>query len=296
VKDFESYLTERVKLVNDKLNELLPLPDLKPEVLFQAMRYSVFAGGKRLRPVLFLAAVEAVGEDSESLLPFACALELIHTYSLIHDDLPAMDNDDFRRGLPTCHKKYGEAQAILAGDSLLTYAFNLMLKLRENKVMPERLLEAIDEVAFGAGVKGMIVGQVVDIEAENREISLEELKFIHRYKTGALFRAAIRSGAILAGAKKTQLVALTGYAEQFGLAFQITDDILDVIGDEKKLGKPVGSDANNKKATYPALIGLEKAKIQASEAVERAIKSLDIFNSTADPLREIAKLVITREN
>ncbi|MDD4752264.1 MAG: polyprenyl synthetase family protein [Desulfitobacteriaceae bacterium] len=290
------YFKDRVELINDKLNELLPLPGLKPEVLFEAMRYSVFAGGKRLRPVLFLASIEAVGENSEGMLPFACALELIHTYSLIHDDLPAMDNDDFRRGLLTCHKKYGEAQAILAGDSLLTYAFNLMLKVRENSIVPERLLEAIDEVALGAGIRGMIVGQVVDIEAENREISLDELKYIHRYKTGALFRATLRSGAILAEAKKSQLEALTEYAEQFGLAFQITDDILDVIGDEDKLGKPIGSDVKNHKSTYPALIGLEKAKIQAEEAVERAIQSLKNFNSDADPLREMAKLIIAREN
>jgi geranylgeranyl diphosphate synthase type II len=293
--DIKKYFQEKTSLINEQLDCLLPKPDLKPQILHQAMRYSVFAGGKRLRPVLFLATLEALDYRETDLLPFACALELIHTYSLIHDDLPAMDNDDFRRGLLTCHKKFGEAQAILAGDALLTYSFNLMLAVREKRAAPERLLQAIDEVASRAGLKGMIIGQVTDIESENKDISLEELKFIHRNKTGALICAAVRSAAILSGADEKTLEKLTGYAENLGIAFQITDDILDVIGDEKKLGKPVGSDAKKRKATYPSLLGLEKSRALAEEAVNRALWFLEDMTSSADPLREIGKTVLHRE-
>jgi len=294
--DINEYFREKVALVNQQLDFLLPAPEEKPQILHQAMRYSVFAGGKRLRPVLLLATAEALEKASAPFLPFACALELIHTYSLIHDDLPAMDDDDLRRGLPTCHKKFGEAQAILAGDALLTYAFNLMIMCRGKGISPDRLLWAIDEVAFGAGLKGMIVGQVADMSAENKAISLDELKYIHRHKTGALFRVSVRAGGILSGADDDQLRHLTSYAENMGLAFQITDDILDVVGDEKKLGKPVGSDEKKQKATYPALLGLEESKALAREAVEQAIRFLDPFGPGAEPLRQVATSLIDRES
>lgn len=294
--EIKLYFQEKAALINRKLDILLPFEDQKPQKLHQAMRYSVFAGGKRLRPVLFLATLEALEYPEKDLLSFACALELIHTYSLIHDDLPAMDNDDFRRGMPTCHKRFGEAQAILAGDALLTYAFNLMLMPRKKGLDSDKILNAVDEVAYGAGLKGMIVGQVVDMESENQEISLEELKYIHRNKTGALFSASIRSAAILAGSDQTSLANLTGYAENIGLAFQITDDILDVIGDAKKLGKSVGSDAKKQKATYPSLLGLEESQRLAEEAIDKALMYIKDLTEKADPLREIGKMIINRES
>jgi len=294
--DFAAFLTEKRDLINNTLNNLLPDPETKPSVLYQAMRYSVFAGGKRLRPILFLSTVEALKKEISPLVPFACALELIHTYSLIHDDLPAMDNADYRRGLPTCHKKFGEAQVILTGDALLTYAFNLMINTRDGFHHPDLLLTAINEVAYGAGIRGMVIGQVVDIESENKNIDLAELKYIHAHKTGALFRASVRAGGILAEAKEHELQALTGYAEEMGLAFQITDDILDVIGSEEKLGKPIGSDVKNRKATYPALLGLDQSHVMAKEAVQKAINCLDIFGNSADSLREMAKSILAREN
>lgn len=294
--DIKLYFKEKAALINRELDRLLPAEDIKPQILHQAMRYSVFAGGKRLRPVLFLATLEALNYKDENLYPFACALELIHTYSLIHDDLPAMDNDDFRRGLPTCHKKFGEDQAILAGDALLTYAFNLMLLPKEKGVMPDRLIDAVNEVASGAGLKGMIVGQVVDLASENKEISIEELKYIHRNKTGALFSASIRSAAVLAGCAPDTLGKLTGYAENLGLAFQITDDILDVIGDEKKLGKSIGSDAKKQKATYPSLLGLEESQKLAVEAVTKALLCIEDLPSSSEPLREIVKTILNRES
>ncbi|MEN3004200.1 polyprenyl synthetase family protein [Dehalobacterium formicoaceticum] len=294
--NIDLYLKEKANLINQELDRLLPEAELKPQVLHQAMRYSIFAGGKRLRPVLFLATLDALEEPSEPYLPFACALELIHTYSLIHDDLPAMDNDDLRRGLPTSHKKFGEAQAILAGDALLTYAFKLMVSPKEKGASPEKLLTAIDEVTDGAGLKGMIVGQVLDIEAENKEIGLDELQTIHRNKTGALFAASIRSAAVLAGCNPEMLEKLTGYAENFGLAFQITDDILDVIGDTAKMGKPTGSDQEQKKITYPSFLGLERSQELARESVEKAVQYLIELPAGADPLRALARQVIDREN
>jgi geranylgeranyl diphosphate synthase type II len=294
--DIKNYFQEKISLINGQLDLLLPGSEEKPEILHKAMRYSVFAGGKRLRPVLFLATLEALDHQEDKFLPFACALELIHTYSLIHDDLPALDNDDYRRGLPTCHKKFGEAQAILAGDALLTYAFNLMLMVKNTDTAPNYILEAIDEVTSLAGLKGMIVGQVVDLESENKEICLEELKYIHRNKTGALIRAAVRSAAILSGSDKNVLEKLTGYAENLGLAFQITDDILDVIGDEKKLGKPVGIDQKKLKATYPSLLGIEKSQDLAKEAVDKALWFLSDLSESAEPLREIGKMVLSRES
>ncbi|RKO66773.1 polyprenyl synthetase family protein [Desulfofundulus salinus] len=294
--DFLTELKVRAALVDRALDELLPSEDTYPPVIHQAMRYSLFAGGKRLRPVLVLAAAETVGGDPARVLPAACALELIHTYSLIHDDLPAMDNDDFRRGKPTCHRVYGEAVAILAGDALLTHAFALLAKNAQNQLAPaERVVQVIEEVAAAAGTLGLIGGQVVDTLAADTTVDDATLEYIHRHKTGALYRVAVRAGAILAGAKEKQLEALTIYAENLGLAFQIQDDILDVEGDPARLGKPVGSDERNKKATYPALFGLDVARAKAREAVAAALAALEPFDERADFLRELVRFVIARD-
>ncbi len=313
--DFLEKLRSKAVLVDRALENYLPSQRKYPVIIYEAMRYSVFAGGKRLRPALVMAAAEAVGGEASRVLNVACALELIHTYSLIHDDLPAMDNDDFRRGKPTCHRVYGEAMAILAGDALLTLAFELMAK-SVPEADPGVFLRVIAEIAGAAGTQGMIGGQVVDILLEDRrpkecevsgsiyhdadrdtkkDIEIDVLEYMHTHKTGALYRAAVRSGAMLAGAGKEKLKALTVYAECLGLAFQIKDDILDIEGDEKKLGKPVGSDKKNKKATYPALLGMEKAKQKAGQAVEAALNALESFDSRADFLRELAAFTINRD-
>lgn len=291
----EDYLQEKRLLIEGELDKILPPVQGYGSVLFEAMRYSVFAGGKRLRPCLFLAVMESLNGEGERFMPFACALEMIHTYSLIHDDLPAMDNDDFRRGKPTCHKAFGEAEAILAGDALLTYAFNAMIKVRPF-CRAERLLDAIDEVAWSAGVNGMAIGQVTDILWEGKELILPELEFVHKHKTGALFAASIISGAILADADEEQLAALREYAHQIGLVFQITDDILDVVGDQQKLGKPIGSDAKNAKTTYASLFGLEKARELGQDAAERAQKALKPLGSKGALLEQIPPYFLVRDN
>jgi geranylgeranyl diphosphate synthase type II len=291
--NFKDELKRKAALVEDALERYLPPAGAYPPLIHQAMRYSVLAGGKRLRPALVMAGAEAVGGNPADVLPAACALELIHTYSLIHDDLPAMDNDDYRRGKPTNHKVYGEAMAILAGDALLTLAFQL---LAENKSpRPEDVVRVVREVAVGAGTFGLIGGQVVDTFSEGEEINESTLEYIHRHKTGALYRAAVRAGAILAGAPDEQLAALTEYAEQLGLAFQIKDDILDIEGDEKKIGKPVGSDIKNKKATYPSLFGLDKSREKARLAADGALAALGMFGKEADFLRQLVQFVIERD-
>ncbi len=294
--DFLTELKKRAGIVDEALERFLPSASNYPPLIHEAMRYSVFAGGKRLRPVLTMAAAEAVGEDPLRVLPVACAIELIHTYSLIHDDLPAMDNDDFRRGRPTSHRVYGEAMAILAGDALLTLAFELMTRtVQEGAADPHRVLRVIAEIAHAAGTAGLIGGQVADLLFADKDLDGNTLEYIHRRKTGALYRAAVRSGAILAGADENTLSSLTEYAEYLGLAFQIKDDILDVEGDQSKLGKPVGSDQKNKKATYPALFGLEKAKEKAGQAVAAAVQALTNFDRRANFLRELAAFVVTRD-
>ncbi|KKM11761.1 hypothetical protein SY88_07020 [Clostridiales bacterium PH28_bin88] len=295
--DLETYLSSRLALVNHALERLIPSGEAYPQVIHQAMRYSTFAGGKRLRPILTLAAAEAVGGDPERALPTACALEMIHTYSLIHDDLPAMDNDDFRRGIPTCHKAYGEAMAILAGDALLTRAFEVLSGNAELPgVSPEVALRVIREVAEAAGSLGLIAGQVVDIQSEGVPVSTETLRYIHEHKTGVLFKTAVRSGALISMASEKKLVALTDYAGYLGLAFQITDDILDVEGTIEKLGKSVGSDEKKLKATYPALFGLARSKELAGEAVAQAISSLEGLGAPAEPLREMARYLLARDH
>ena len=283
----------RRTLVERALQAELDRTDILDDKLRASMAYSLMAGGKRLRPILLMAAADAVGVDGTKFITAACALEMIHTYSLIHDDLPAMDNDDYRRGKLTNHKVYDEGTAILAGDALLTLAFTVIL--RQQDVPAERLLRVVDETGRAAGAEGMVGGQMLDLEAENRRISMEELQRVHMGKTGALFRAALRSGAILAGASEQQLAALTAYADHFGLAFQITDDILDVVGTAEDIGKPVGSDEKNHKSTYVTLTSLDEAQSLARQTVESAVDALHIFGDEAAFLRELVLYLVRRK-
>ncbi|HJV36530.1 farnesyl diphosphate synthase [Geomonas sp.] len=294
--DLKAYLTQRCQLVDQALEGVLPAATELPASLHASMRYSVFAGGKRVRPVLMLAACDAVGGELEKAIPAACAMEMIHTYSLIHDDLPAMDDDDFRRGNPTNHKVYGEATAILAGDALLTEAFILLSK--EDGGDPAARIKVIQEIATASGSRGMVGGQVVDMESEGKpeQIDIATLSYIHTHKTGALIRASVRAGAILGGADEERLASLTRYAEAIGLAFQIADDILDVEGTTEELGKDAGSDEARGKATYPALVGLEASKARAQELVDMALEALAGFDERAEPLRAIASYIVKRKS
>lgn len=265
----------------------------------QAMRYSLFVGGKRIRPILCLAAGEAVAKSAnteKNLLPVACALECIHTYSLIHDDLPAMDDDDLRRGKPTNHTLFGEAGAILAGDSLLTWAFDLLSSPANGTLTPEQRLMIIQIIARAAGPQGMVGGQALDIGSENSDFPFETLQTIHKNKTGVLITCSVQAGAIGAGADREQTEKLISFGNNIGLAFQIVDDLLNVTSTTEQLGKAAGSDADRGKATYPAFFGIEKTRTKAKEAVERAIDSLSGFNQNADPLRAIAEYVYTRSH
>lgn len=269
--------------------------------LKRAMEYSLFSGGKRLRPILAFAAAEAVGGTAVDALPAAVALELIHTYSLVHDDLPAMDDDDLRRGIPTSHKVFGEAQAVLAGDALLTKAFSVLTDSANNNTDPKKLLTVAHEIAVAAGEEGMLGGQIADIESERKEVDLPSLEFIHIRKTGALILASVRSGAILgdSGTKRLDeksLQKLSEYGRNIGLAFQISDDILDVIGDKEVMGKKPGQDHVKGKATYPSLLGLSESKRMAEELVKRAIESLSGFGDAAQPLRAIGNFIIERQS
>ena len=289
------YLLEGKKLIDERMTGLLPQGKAYPESIHEAMRYSLLAGGKRLRPVLVMAASEAVGGDRHSVLPFAVAAEMIHTYTLIHDDLPALDTDDLRRGKPTNHKVFGEATAILAGDALLTQAFIVMTRAAGmESIPPDCILKATHEMAGALGSTGMIGGQVVDLESEGQPITAETLEYIHIYKTGFLIRACIRCGGILSQATAGQLNSLSRFGAHIGLAFQIIDDILDITGDQEKLGKDIGSDLTKDKATYPALYGLEESKRKAEELVEQSINCLKEFDDRADPLREIARFFVQR--
>jgi geranylgeranyl diphosphate synthase type II len=293
--NLHNYLQEKAASIEDALDRILAEGDTEPSILNEAMRYSVFAGGKRLRPILTIAAAEAVGGREEDVMTAACAIELIHTYSLIHDDLPAMDDDDYRRGRPTNHKVYGEALAILAGDALLTKAFEILAGCSVPGTAGRLMLRVIGEIAEAAGARGMVGGQTLDILSEGKAVDARTLFYIHKNKTGALLRASVRTGAILAGAGEEELTALTSFAEEFGLLFQITDDILNVVGDSSKMGKPVGTDAQRAKATYPALYGLDGARKMAREGKERALAALDSFDSKADPLRLLVSYLLERE-
>lgn len=283
---------ERIKLIESALLKELGAEKALVPRLAESMEYSLMAGGKRLRPILVMAAADAVGARGTDFVQAACGIEMIHTYSLIHDDLPAMDNDDYRRGKLTNHKVFGEALAILAGDALLTQAFEVIL--RQQGVSAEVLVQVLREMSTAAGPNGMVGGQVIDMLSEGKRISMEELRRMHMGKTGALFRAAIRSGAILGGASGEQLAALTTYADCFGLAFQITDDILDVVGDEAVIGKPVGSDERNEKSTYVTLTSLEEAKKLAADTVQQALDALEVFGDEAKFLRDLVKMLLER--
>ncbi|HIJ97040.1 MAG TPA: polyprenyl synthetase family protein [Desulfuromonadales bacterium] len=296
--DLKQYLTEQCARIDAALERFLPRETELPHSLHKAMRYSVFAGGKRVRPILLLAACQAVGGDSERAVPAACAMEMIHTYSLIHDDLPAMDDDDFRRGNPTNHKVFGEAIAILVGDALLTEAFKLVSDSRYAAgCQPSARLAVIHEIATCAGSYGMVGGQVVDMESEGREgIDLPTVQYIHTHKTGALIKASVVAGALLGDADAAKLAAISRYGEAAGLAFQIADDILDIEGTTEQIGKDAGSDEARGKATYPAAIGLSAAKEEAQAMMDEAMRALEIFGSEADPLREIAAYIVKRKN
>jgi geranylgeranyl diphosphate synthase type II len=295
--DIKAYMDEKSGLVNPYLKSYFerPLSSPVPSVIREAMSYSIMAGGKRLRPILALASYEVCGGRPEDIVPCASALEVIHTYSLIHDDLPAMDNDDMRRGRPTNHKVFGEAVAILAGDALLTEAF-LMVLDTDGKAGRDALMGAIRELAQASGVGGMVGGQVQDIISEGAEPDPETLHFIHKHKTGALIAASVRLGGILAEADEAVMAALTEYGENLGLAFQIVDDVLDVKGDASVMGKPTGSDQQKKKMTYPALYGVEDSMKKAGELIDRAIDALEPLGEGAEPLREIARYIISRNS
>ncbi len=292
--DLKTYLQSKQQQVNDRL--FRSLPPAASSRIADAMGYSVMAGGKRLRPVLCLAAAEAVGGRSEDAINTAVAIELIHTYSLIHDDLPAMDDDVLRRGKPTCHVAYDEATAILTGDALLTLAFQMLASQEgEADVPADRRLQVIYAVAAAAGYEGMIGGQMADIDSEGSRIDLSRLEQLHLMKTGALINAAITTGGILGGGTSEQIRHLHQYAQNIGLAFQIIDDILNVEGDPALLGKAVGTDEEKKKSTYPALLGLVESRKLATSRVKEALQALEYFDKKADPLRAIAKYVIDRK-
>lgn len=293
----KEYLARQKTEVDGMLEALIPDETIYPPEIFRAVRYSLFAGGKRIRPILCLAATEAVGGKPESSLPVACAIEMIHTYSLIHDDLPAMDNDDYRRGRLTSHKVFGEDLAILAGDALLTEAFQVMTRREVAAVLPpDRLLQVVREIAEAAGWFGMVGGQVLDVQSEGQTVAPETLYAIHRMKTGAMILVSLRTGAILAGAEEEALAALSDYGRQIGLAFQIADDILNVEGDKALLGKGTGSDAARGKVTFPLLLGLEASRSRAEELVKGAIEALAPFDEKAEPLRWIARYILERKS
>ncbi len=292
--DLHSYLEERRKLVEDALSLYLPGTDLRPGRLHEAVRYSMLAPGKRIRPILVLASAEAVGGRAEDVLHTACALECIHVFSLIHDDLPCMDNDDYRRGRLTNHKVYGEAMAMLAGDALLTLAFELVAD-NAARVPAERIVPVLKMLSRATGTAGMVGGQVVDIESEGLEVTPQDLEFIHAHKTGALLNASVMAGALLCGANDEQRDALGQYGKSIGLAFQIADDILDVVGDQDKLGKPIGSDEKSDKATYPKLFGLDESRRRAHTEVGNAVGALSGFGESAEPLRGIARYIVERD-
>lgn len=292
----DAYLQDRRKIVEEALHWYLPTENNMPVEIYKAIHYSVFAGGKRIRPILCLAAAEATGGDMAQAMSVACALELIHTYSLIHDDLPSMDNDDFRRGKPTCHKVFGENIAILAGDALLTEAFIILSRAEKLQFSAQNRLAVIQEISQAAGVAGMVGGQTLDVLSEKSSPDQEVLHEIHRRKTGALIKAAVRSGAIMANARENKIQALADYGMNIGIAFQIADDILNVEGDRELMGKETGSDKALGKVTYPSLMGMDYAKEELQKYIDAAIESLTIFDKRALPLRLIANYIMERKS
>ncbi len=292
--NIKTYLVSRQKLIERALDRYLPKADAKPATLHRAMRYSLFAGGKRLRPILCLATAEACGGKIPNALPLACALECIHTYSLVHDDLPSMDDDDFRRGRPTCHKVFGDGIAILAGDALLTIAFEIVSNAKPTSRYDTSIL--LREIAVAAGSQRLIAGQVADLEAEGKNVKRDQLQFIHENKTAAILKSSVRLGAMSANADARKLSAVTRFGQRLGLAFQIIDDILDVTQTSEILGKSAGKDIAAKKATYPAVIGLEKSRAEARRLTRQAHKALSVLRSSdAEPLHALANYLLERE-
>ncbi|MEN6440984.1 MAG: polyprenyl synthetase family protein [Syntrophobacter sp.] len=293
--DLKPYLAERKQLIDSALEKIFPVAAGLQKQVIEAARYSLFAGGKRLRPILCLAAADVAGGSLEPVMPAACALEMIHTYSLIHDDLPAMDNDDFRRGVPTNHKVFGEAIAVLAGDALLTEAFEFLAACGDAGVTAEKTLKVVRIAVKASGYRGMIGGQVIDLECENRKVDLATVEYMHIHKTGALLSASLEIGAVLGGGDELQIRAMRDFGHHLGLAFQITDDLLDVEGDAAVMGKTPGSDAARNKMTYPALLGLVQSREAAREHVDRSLSALDSFGKSAEPLRAIARYLLVRK-
>ena len=293
VFDLDRYLKQQQTIVEQALDQSIAIA--RPEKIYEAMRYSLLAGGKRLRPILCLATCDLIGGTAAMAMPTACALEMIHTMSLIHDDLPAMDNDDFRRGKPTNHKVYGDDIAILAGDGLLAYAFEYVATQTKD-VLPENIIRVVACLGRTVGAAGLVGGQVLDLESEGKsDITAETLSFIHTHKTGALLEASVVSGAILANAAPKDITRLSQYATNIGLAFQIIDDILDITATDEQLGKTAGKDLQAQKATYPSLWGLEKSRLKAQELVDNAIGQLAVYDTKAEPLRAVARYIVTRD-
>ncbi len=293
MSDFSHYLTERCQLVDSALKRTLPAEDLAPQTLHQAMHYSIFAGGKRLRPILLLAAAEACGGSVDSAMPAACSVEMLHTYTLIHDDLPCMDDDDLRRGRPTSHKVYGEGVAVLAGDGLLTEAMSTLATTAPSENY--RVRDYIVELCHQTGSVNLIGGQVMDLEGEDKALTIDQVRAIHNAKTAALLTASVRLGAMTASASEEQMTALTQFGQSLGLAFQIIDDILDVTASSEKLGKTAGKDQNVSKSTYPAVLGLEESRAEAHTLTATALDSLSIFGEKAKRLQDIAHYLLDRD-
>lgn len=294
--DFKKELKERSIYIEEKIESYLPKEEGYQKTIFEAMNYSLRAGGKRLRPILLMEAYKICQGQGEDFVPYSVAMEMIHTYSLIHDDLPALDNDDLRRGKPTNHIVFGEAMAILAGDALLNTAYETMLNAAFKHSRPGISLRAAYEISRGAGIYGMIGGQVVDVESEDKKIDKDKLDYIHMNKTAAMIVGSVRAGAILAGIDEDRLESLTKYAENIGLAFQIVDDILDIEGDEKLLGKRVGSDLDNDKSTYTSLLGISESKKIVENLIEEAKISLEVFDSDAEFMNALADFIRDRQN
>jgi len=294
--DLRTYLAEKRAVIDEALDRSLPAGSGAVSELIEAMRYSLFAGGKRLRPILCMTSARAVGGSEREVLPVACALEFIHTYSLIHDDLPVMDNDDLRRGKPTNHKVFGEATALLAGDALLTEAFRLMTSVETSSRIPaELVLRVTGLIAGAAGVEGMVGGQTVDVASEGKPVDRSTVEFIHTHKTAALITASLTAGALLGGGSTSRVEAVTRYGRNIGLAFQISDDILDIEGDTRAMGKPTGMDTKKGKNTFPGVVGLPQSKKIQQGLVDAAVEALGEFDGLADPLRQIARYIIERK-
>lgn len=293
IVNLKQYLVSRQKLIDQALDRFLPKENTRPVTIHKAMRYSLFAGGKRLRPILCLAAAEVCRGKVDNALPLACAMECIHTYSLVHDDLPSMDNDDFRRGRPTCHKVFGDGIAVLAGDALLTVAFEIVSHAKPpHRYDPFTLLR---EVAIAAGSRKLIAGQVADLEAEGKKVSVADLRYIHQNKTAAILTASVCLGAMSANATAKELAAITKFGRALGLAFQVIDDILDVTQTSEKLGKSAGKDVAARKATYPSVIGLDASRVEAKRLTRQAHDSLSIFGKKGDTLHTLANHLLERE-